>query len=210
MAASPYGSFPIWQVISSARAVDIGFAALTSALGPFSAEPNAHWRPVEGCVHCMRQMISSTEVRPPAISRDLRPGSCPRTLFSADAASPTRIFAPVHSTRASPPFLLRVQCVYSLCTARVHRVGASASVHDDTADAPRRRQLSKHVDTDGGHLRQLAQPPPGHVAPAPDFRVSRARAIGDSRGSVTGGRQLSAQRSRRHLPNTAASLFGRR
>mmetsp|Transcript_46187 Transcript_46187/g.76370 ORF Transcript_46187/g.76370 Transcript_46187/m.76370 type:complete len:952 (-) Transcript_46187:199-3054(-) len=49
------------KVLSSKRCLESAFEALNQRLPIFATSPADHWRGVEACVFCMRQMISSNE-----------------------------------------------------------------------------------------------------------------------------------------------------
>ena len=53
--------FDSCKVAGSVHVIDRLYARLQATLPAFQADPNAHWRVVEGCIYCLRQSISSND-----------------------------------------------------------------------------------------------------------------------------------------------------
>ena len=53
--------FDSCKVAGSVHVIDRLYARLQATLPSFQADPNAHWRVVEGCIYCLRQSISSND-----------------------------------------------------------------------------------------------------------------------------------------------------
>jgi hypothetical protein len=54
------------QVMGSVQCLERVFTVLQATLPQLAAAPAAHWRQVEGCVYCMRQMVAANRVQDPA------------------------------------------------------------------------------------------------------------------------------------------------
>ena len=61
------------KVMSSVQCLERVFGVLQARLPELAAAPAAHWRQVEGCVYCMRQMVAANRVQAPACASCLVP-----------------------------------------------------------------------------------------------------------------------------------------
>ena len=79
------------QVMGSVQCLERIFTVLQATLPQLAAAPAAHWRQVEGCVYCMRQMVAANRVQDPAFFGAEVVGSLMRLLPTLPAVGELQV-----------------------------------------------------------------------------------------------------------------------